>query len=44
MTTEDWVPHTELHIMLLFIGNNTRRKGFDLLPKIMDRLPQEYVL
>jgi len=32
------------HIRLLFIGNNTRRKGFDLLPKIMDRLPEEYVL
>jgi glycosyltransferase involved in cell wall biosynthesis len=31
-------------IRLLFIGNNTRRKGFDLLPKIMDRLPEQYVL
>jgi glycosyltransferase involved in cell wall biosynthesis len=32
------------HIRLLFIGNNTRRKGFDLLPKIMNQLPDDYVL
>jgi glycosyltransferase involved in cell wall biosynthesis len=32
------------HIRLLFIGNRTRRKGFDLLPDIMDRLPDRYVL
>jgi glycosyltransferase involved in cell wall biosynthesis len=31
-------------IRLLFVGNRTRRKGFDLLPKIMDRLPDNYVL
>jgi glycosyltransferase involved in cell wall biosynthesis len=29
---------------LLFVGNRTRRKGFDLLPAIMDRLPADYVL
>jgi len=32
------------YIRLLFIGNNTRRKGFDLLPKIMDRLREDYTL
>jgi glycosyltransferase involved in cell wall biosynthesis len=32
------------HIRLLFVGNRTRRKGFDLLPQIMDRLPANYVL
>jgi glycosyltransferase involved in cell wall biosynthesis len=32
------------HIRLLFVGNRTRRKGFDLLPRIMDRLPANYVL
>ncbi len=32
------------HVRLLFVGNRTRRKGFDLLPKIMDRLPDDYVL
>src|SRR5215216_3968910 len=42
--TDDGVPHSDGQIRLLFIGNNTRRKGFDLLPKIMDRLPQKYVL
>jgi len=31
-------------IRLLFVGNRTRRKGFDLLPAIMDRLPADYVL
>lgn len=31
-------------IRLLFVGNRTRRKGFDLLPKIMERLPANYVL
>jgi glycosyltransferase involved in cell wall biosynthesis len=29
---------------LLFIGNQTRRKGFDLLPSILDLLPEDYVL
>jgi glycosyltransferase involved in cell wall biosynthesis len=32
------------HVRLLFVGNRTRRKGFDLLPKIMDLLPSDYVL
>ena len=32
------------HIRLLFVGNRTRRKGFELLPKIMERLPASYVL
>ncbi len=31
-------------IRLLFIGNRTRRKGFDLLPAILDALPDDYVL
>lgn len=31
-------------IRLLFVGNRTRRKGFDLLPPIMDLLPTDYVL
>ncbi len=35
-------PHAR--IRLLFVGNRTRRKGFDLLPAIMDRLPNDYVL
>jgi glycosyltransferase involved in cell wall biosynthesis len=38
------VPQSNARIRLLFIGNNTRRKGFDLLPKIMDLLPEAYVL
>jgi len=37
-------PGSRPYIRLLFIGNNTRRKGFELLPKIMDRLPNDYVL
>src|SRR5262249_19935857 len=41
---DDGLPASEARIRLLFIGNNTRRKGFDLLPKIMDVLPQDYVL
>lgn len=32
------------HIRLLFVGNRTRRKGFELLPSIMDLLPDNYVL
>lgn len=38
------LPASDGRIRLLFIGNNTRRKGFDLLPKIMDLLPNDYVL
>jgi glycosyltransferase involved in cell wall biosynthesis len=38
------LPPSDARIRLLFIGNNTRRKGFDLLPRIMDRLPEDYTL
>jgi glycosyltransferase involved in cell wall biosynthesis len=38
------LPQSDARVRLLFIGNNTRRKGFDLLPKIMDLLPETYVL
>src|SRR5690349_3541027 len=38
------LPASGARIRLLFIGNNTRRKGFDLLPGIMDLLPNDYVL
>jgi glycosyltransferase involved in cell wall biosynthesis len=38
------LPPNEARIRLLFVGNRTRRKGFDLLPLIMDRLPEDYVL
>jgi len=31
-------------IRLLFVGNLTRRKGVDLLPKIMTRLGSDYIL
>jgi glycosyltransferase involved in cell wall biosynthesis len=41
---DDGLPPADARIRLLFIGNNTRRKGFDLLPKIMDLLPQDYAL
>jgi glycosyltransferase involved in cell wall biosynthesis len=34
----------EPRIRLLFVGNRTRRKGFELLPHIMDLLPAEYLL
>jgi glycosyltransferase involved in cell wall biosynthesis len=40
----DNVPASAARIRLLFVGNRTRRKGFDLLPAIMDRLPADYVL
>lgn len=40
----DIVPPSDARIRLLFVGNRTRRKGFDLLPKIMDMLPDDYVL
>jgi glycosyltransferase involved in cell wall biosynthesis len=42
--TDDGLPPSPARIRLLFVGNRTRRKGFDLLPAIMDRLPQDYVL
>ncbi len=38
------LPPSSARIRLLFVGNRTRRKGFDLLPKIMERLPEAYVL
>lgn len=38
------LPPSNARIRLLFVGNNTRRKGFDLLAKIMDQLPQDYTL
>ncbi|PDW01580.1 glycosyltransferase family 4 protein [Candidatus Viridilinea mediisalina] len=41
---DDGVPVAPGRIRLLFVGNRTRRKGFDLLPQIMDRLPDDYVL
>jgi glycosyltransferase involved in cell wall biosynthesis len=40
----DALPAAAGRIRLLFVGNRTRRKGFDLLPQIMDRLPAAYVL
>lgn len=42
--TDDGLPASPARIRLLFVGNRTRRKGFDLLPAIMDRLPEDYVL
>jgi glycosyltransferase involved in cell wall biosynthesis len=41
---DDGLPPADARIRLLFVGNRTRRKGFDLLPRIMERLPQDYVL
>jgi glycosyltransferase involved in cell wall biosynthesis len=41
---DDGLPPSAARIRLLFVGNRTRRKGFDLLPKIMDRLPGDYAL
>jgi glycosyltransferase involved in cell wall biosynthesis len=41
---DDGLPPSNARIRLLFVGNRTRRKGFDLLPKIMDLLPGDYVL
>ena len=40
----DALPPSTGRIKLLFVGNRTRRKGFDLLPRIMDLLPDDYVL
>ncbi len=42
--TDNGLPASNARIRLLFVGNRTRRKGFDLLPAIMDRLPPDYVL
>ncbi len=44
MARADLLPASNARIRLLFVGNRTRRKGFDLLPAIMDRLPDDYVL
>jgi glycosyltransferase involved in cell wall biosynthesis len=41
---DDGLPDRGERIRLLFVGNRTRRKGFDLLPGILDRLPEAYVL
>jgi glycosyltransferase involved in cell wall biosynthesis len=41
---DDGLPDRGGRIRLLFVGNRTRRKGFDLLPGILDRLPEAYVL
>lgn len=38
------LPPSDAQVRLLFVGNRTRRKGFDLLPAIMDRLPAGYQL
>ncbi len=38
------LPPSDARIRLLFVGNRTRRKGFDLLPRILDLLPDDYVL
>jgi glycosyltransferase involved in cell wall biosynthesis len=44
LRSDQGLPARPERIRLLFIGNRTRRKGFDLLPQIMDALPDEYVL
>lgn len=41
---DDGLPPSPARIRLLFVGNRTRRKGFDLLPRILDQLPADYVL
>jgi glycosyltransferase involved in cell wall biosynthesis len=41
---DDGLPDRGGRVRLLFVGNRTRRKGFDLLPRILDRLPESYVL
>jgi glycosyltransferase involved in cell wall biosynthesis len=38
------LPASSARVRVLFVGNRTRRKGFDLLPAIMDRLPHDYHL
>jgi glycosyltransferase involved in cell wall biosynthesis len=42
--TDHGLPASNARVRLLFAGNRTRRKGFDMLPQIMDRLPEDYVL
>jgi glycosyltransferase involved in cell wall biosynthesis len=42
--TDCGLPPSPARIRLLFVGNRTRRKGFDLLPAIMERLPEDYTL
>jgi glycosyltransferase involved in cell wall biosynthesis len=44
MRRDDGLPPSDARVRLLFIGNNSRRKGFDLLPQIMDGLPDDYTL
>jgi glycosyltransferase involved in cell wall biosynthesis len=44
LRSDDGLPPSDARIRLLFVGNRTRRKGFDLLPAIMDLLPDDYVL
>jgi glycosyltransferase involved in cell wall biosynthesis len=44
LARSDALPPSNARIRLLFVGNRTRRKGFDLLPKIMDLLPDDYAL
>ena len=41
---QDDLPAHQAPVRLLFVGNRTRRKGFDLLPQIMQRLGPGYVL
>lgn len=41
---DDGLPPRAERIRLLFVGNRTRRKGFELLPRIMELLPDDYVL
>lgn len=41
---DDGLPRSAARIRLLFVGNRTQRKGFDLLPRIMDLLPDDYAL
>lgn len=43
MLRADLLPASDARIRLLFVGNRTRRKGFALLPAIMDALPPDYV-
>ncbi|MBC8161544.1 MAG: glycosyltransferase family 4 protein, partial [Roseiflexaceae bacterium] len=44
MRRRDALPPSDARIRLLFVGNRTRRKGFELLPGIMNVLPSDYVL
>ncbi|MFQ5817074.1 MAG: glycosyltransferase family 4 protein [Terriglobia bacterium] len=40
----DEPPRADKHVRLLFVGNLTPRKGADLLPRILERLGNEFVL